>query len=164
MTGRLLEKLWRKQRNVMALIGTIVQPKPSWKIALRMNDTNQLWCHNKPAQAAKKAWDKQCVGHDAFDGMVFNSIFKWRLKTVSLHHYSKESRAADDLKAFKHYQAKCPIHSHIPCWKRVQGRKVDDLKPHQFKATRPDDLHRLWALEMKCCLIKTSPKQTGGFH
>jgi hypothetical protein len=97
-------------------------------------------------------WGEHCAGHVAFEGMVFNSIFKRRLEAVALNHNSKKVRAADDLKAFNQYRAKYPIRSHndfgMPRWdgsdaqrllkKDMQEGKQAGLKPSQFRATRPE--------------------------
>ena len=104
-----------------------------------------------PKQAAKMVWDEHCAGHAAFEGMVFNSIFKRRLESIAKNHNSKKARAADDLKAFKQYRAKYPIRSHndfgMPRWEGSEAERLmkqdmkegkhAGLKPHQFRATRP---------------------------
>ena len=73
-----------------------------------------------PLEAAQKIWDEHCAGQPAFEGMVFNSIFKRRLESVAKNHDSKKLRAADDEKAFKQYRAKYPVRSHndlgMPRW------------------------------------------------
>ena len=50
---------------------------------------------------AKDVWEKHCANHPAFEGMVQNSIFQWRLEAVTLNHNSKKRRATDDLEMSK---------------------------------------------------------------
>jgi len=43
----------------------------------------------KPLPASKKVWVEHCAGHEAFEGVIFNSIFTRRLNAVAVNHNSK---------------------------------------------------------------------------
>ena len=81
-----------------------------------------------PLEASKKNWDEHCAGQPAFEGMVFNSIFKRRLEAVAWNHDSKKLRASDDEKAFKQCRAKYPVRSHndfgMPRWEGSEAERL----------------------------------------